>query len=68
MSSFLTTGDVARQIGVSIPTIKNYEKKGILTPDRILPSGRRLYLQETVDNICDSLQKGGTSNGCDVEN
>ena len=65
---FITSGEVARRLGVSITTVKNYERKGILTPDRILPTGRRLYNSDKVDEICNSLTKGGTSDGCDDKN
>lgn len=50
-----TSGEVARQIGVSITTLKNWEEKGSLKPDRKLPSGRRLYSKETVNNFIKSL-------------
>lgn len=59
--SFLTTGQVAKQLGVSITTVKSYEKKNHLKPDRVLPSGRRLYSVSTVENFCKSLTKGGSN-------
>lgn len=50
-----TSGEVARIVGVSITTIKNWEEKGALKPDRKLPSGRRLYSERTVEEFIKSL-------------
>ena len=51
-----TSGDVARKVGVSITTVKKWEERGILLPDRKLPSGRRLYLEQTVTNFLSTLK------------
>lgn len=51
----MTSGQVARTIGVSITTIKNWEERGALKPDRKLPSGRRLYSEKTVEDFIKSL-------------
>lgn len=50
-----TSGEVARIVGVSITTIKNWEERGSLKPDRKLPSGRRLYSERTVEEFIKSL-------------
>ena len=50
-----TSGEVARIVGVSITTIKNWEERGALKPDRKLPSGRRLYSERTVEEFIKSL-------------
>lgn len=55
--SFLTTGDIAREIGVSITTIDTYIRKGILKPDVVLPSGRRKFERGTVDAFIKSLKE-----------
>jgi len=39
-------GDI---IGVSVTTLSNWEKKGILVPSMTTPTGRRVYTQEQVD-------------------
>lgn len=57
----LTSGEVARKLGVSIVTVKNYEKKGILLPDKRLPSGRRYYDITKVNSFCESMKVKGDS-------
>lgn len=54
---FYTTGDIAREVGVSITTIDTYIKKGILKPDVVLPSGRRKFERGTIDNFIKSLKE-----------
>lgn len=54
---FYTTGDIAREVGVSITTIDTYIKKGILKPDVVLPSGRRKFERSTIDNFIKSLKE-----------
>ena len=51
-----TTGDIARLIGVSNPTIRSYINKGVIKPDLVMPSGRLKFSQETVDNFMESLK------------
>lgn len=40
-----TTGEMARQCGVSVRTVQYYDTRGILTPSRLTEGGRRLYSQ-----------------------
>lgn len=54
---YFTTGDIAREVGVSITTIDTYIKKGILKPDVILPSGRRKFERSTIDAFIKSLKE-----------
>lgn len=56
-NKYFTTGDVARAVGVSVTTIDTYIKKGILKPDVYLPSGRRKFRKETVENFVKSLKE-----------
>ena len=38
-----TTGEFARKAGVSVRTIRYYDKQGILKPSHVSESGYRLY-------------------------
>lgn len=40
-----TTGEMARQCGVSVRTVQYYDTRGILTPSELTEGGRRLYSQ-----------------------
>ena len=55
-NKYYTTGDIARLIGVSNPTIRSYINKGIIKPDMIMPSGRLKFSRETVEDFMESLQ------------
>ncbi len=44
-------GKLAEEAGVSIDTIRYYEKRGILPPPVRSASGYRLYTEETVDML-----------------
>lgn len=41
-------GEFSRQTGLSVHTLRYYEKEGLLTPDRD-PAGRRLYSDRDID-------------------
>lgn len=43
MSQFYTTGELARQCGVSVRTVQYYDDRGILIPSALSEGGRRLY-------------------------
>lgn len=43
MKDYLTTSEVAREIGVCQRTIHAWHKKGWLLPDTITPGGRAMY-------------------------
>jgi MerR family mercuric resistance operon transcriptional regulator len=47
----LKIGGVAKRAGVSIDTVRYYERRGLLTPAERLPSGYRLYSQAAVATI-----------------
>jgi DNA-binding transcriptional MerR regulator len=47
----LRIGAVARQAGVSIDTVRYYERRGILRPARRLPSGYRVFTEHAVARI-----------------
>lgn len=42
MEKYLSIGKTAKQLGVSISTLRLWEKKGILIPERT-PTGHRRY-------------------------
>ena len=44
-SQELRIGAVARQAGVSVDTVRYYERRGLLRPAGRLPSGYRLYTE-----------------------
>jgi DNA-binding transcriptional MerR regulator len=48
---FVSIGEIARGSGVSVDTIRHYEKKGVITDVERAPSGYRRYPQETVDRV-----------------
>lgn len=57
----LTTGEVARYLGISQSTVINYINRGILVPDVILPScnsksGRRQFKLETIENFKNNMK------------
>ena len=47
----LRIGAVARHAGVSIDTVRYYERRGLLRPTGRLPSGYRLYTDAAVTRI-----------------
>ncbi|MEV6421987.1 MerR family transcriptional regulator [Streptomyces sp. NPDC051662] len=58
----LSIGDVALRTGLSVHTLRFYEREGILTtPVRRNSGGRRLYGQEHVDwlTVCTFLRASG---------
>lgn len=40
-----TTGEMARQCGVSVRTVQYYDTRGLLTPSQLSEGGRRLYTE-----------------------
>ncbi len=50
-STFMKIGKLAEEAGVSIDTIRYYEKRGVLPPPVRSSSGYRLYTEETVEML-----------------
>lgn len=48
MADYLTAGKVAKEGGVNIQTVRYYERRRLLVPDRRTESGYRLYPPEAV--------------------
>lgn len=58
-----TTGEVARQIGVSTTTLRKYVREGLIKADVELPSGYLKFSQETVDDFMKKIKcKGDNEN------
>ncbi len=51
MAQTLKIGEVARRTGVSVETVRYYEREGILDPPARRPSGYRAYPEEAVRRI-----------------
>ena len=47
----LRIGQVAESAGVSVDTVRYYERRGVLPPPARLPSGYRSYSPATIDRI-----------------
>ncbi|GLY91907.1 MerR family transcriptional regulator [Actinoallomurus iriomotensis] len=61
-SPTLTIGQVAARTGLSVDTLRFYEREGILAnPVRRGPGGRRVYAEHDVDwlNLCIVLRSSG---------
>ena len=41
-----TTGEMAKQCGITVRTVQFYDQKGILVPSALTEGGRRLYSEE----------------------
>lgn len=47
----LTTGQLAKQAGVGVETIRFYKREGLLAEPKRLPSGYRQYMPEAVERV-----------------
>lgn len=48
---YMTVAEFAAKIGVHPQTIRKWDREGVLKPHHVLPSGRRLYSEEQVEEI-----------------
>ena len=48
---FLESGQVARELGVSVEALRKWERMGSITPAQRTASGTRLYTPEHVEEI-----------------
>ena len=55
--ALLTTAQVAKALGISSNTLVRYEKRGWVTPTRVLPSGHRRWLLSEVRRQLDEQQE-----------
>lgn len=51
MSKLLSIGQASKVLGVSIQTLRNWDKKGLLKPDELTRGGERRYKLETLKSI-----------------
>lgn len=51
MDKLLTIGQAAKVLGVTVQTMRNWDKKGLLKPDELTRGGDRRYKLETLKNI-----------------
>lgn len=42
-NNFMTIGEVAKKMGVTVRTLQYYDKEGLLSPSKQSEGGRRLY-------------------------
>lgn len=51
MEKYYTTTEFAKKIGVVKNTVVNWERKGLLLPHHVTPTGRRFYSQQQLDDF-----------------
>lgn len=60
MNKLLSIGQASKALGVTIQTLRNWDKKGLLKPDDMTKGGERRYKLETLK----AINKGSvTTNG-----
>ena len=47
----LSTGEIAKECGVTVRTVQYYDKRGLLTPSELTDGGRRMYSAEDVKKL-----------------
>ena len=45
---FMTVGEVAKKMNVTVRTLQHYDREGLLLPSSISEGGRRLYTDKDV--------------------
>lgn len=50
-TDYLTVGDLARHVGVTVRTIQYYDQQGLLSPSAKGPQNQRLYTDENVKDL-----------------
>ena len=59
----LTGAQFANEIGVVSSTLLSYERKGILKPAKVSPTGRKFYSQEQLQAFLDQDYKNPVLTG-----
>ncbi len=55
----ITSWDVAKMLGTSKAYVRSLEKRGLLSPARQLPTGRRLYRAADVEEFIKGIETKG---------
>ncbi|HQC54778.1 MAG TPA: IS607 family transposase [Clostridia bacterium] len=55
MNKLLSIGEASKVLGVSIQTLRNWDKTGLLKPDELTKGGERRYKLETLKNINNTI-------------
>ena len=50
-SEYLTVGELARRVGVTVRTIQYYDQQGLLSPSAKGPQNQRLYTDDNVKDL-----------------
>lgn len=50
-TKYMTVAEFALRVGVHPQTVRKWDRNGIIKPHHVLPSGRRLYSEEQVEEI-----------------
>ena len=48
---YLSIGEKAKECGVSVATLRRWDKRGLLKPDSITAGGHRRYKQKNISGI-----------------
>ncbi|EOV9353859.1 IS607 family transposase [Campylobacter coli] len=62
MNKLITIGQASKLLGVTIQTLRNWDKQGLLKPDEITKGGSRRYKLESLKNINNKNIKFNTDN------
>lgn len=46
---YMTVGEVAKKMGVTVRTLQYYDKEGLFSPSAVSEGGRRLYTGQRFD-------------------
>ena len=49
--NYLTIGELARRVGVTVRTIQYYDQQGLLSPSAKGPQNQRLYTDDNVKDL-----------------
>ena len=45
---YMTVGEVAKKMDVTVRTLQHYDKEGLLSPSAVSDGGRRLYTDKDI--------------------
>lgn len=47
-NGYMTVGEVAKRMGVTVRALQHYDREGILAPSAVSDGGRRLYTDKDI--------------------